>query len=217
MIEKHPYTRIKYCLRTLFMEMINIRSVEYLHQRGGFENVGDTPGNDNNSSWHQLFYDKMKGSAFMTAYVQFMKIEIAPKFSEAIIYQKYPTLRIQIPDGKGVATYHIDSQYNHPVDEVNIWLPLTHAEGTRSIYIESEPGKGDYTAQDVAYGEYLMFEGGKLAHGNEVNTTGQTRISIDMRVIPLSKYQPSDMKGLAYGRARTHEGENAYYELMDKS
>jgi hypothetical protein len=33
----------------------------------------------------------------------------------------------------------------------------------------------------------------------------------------LSKYQPSKMKGLAHGKERTIEGENAYYSLLEQS
>jgi len=56
-----------------------------------------------------------------------------------------------------------------------------------------------------------MFEGGRLSHGNEVNKTGKTRVSIDMRVIPNSKFKPSELKGLAYGRARKI---GDYYEII---
>lgn len=214
MIEKKQYITKAYPFRELFCDLIAMKSVEYLHHFGGFENTGHTPGNDNNSEWHKWFYDHMRGSIFMQMYDLFMLNQIAPFFDEHIAYQKYPTLRIQIPGGKGVAAYHVDSEYNHPKDEINIWLPLTHAHDTASIYIESEPGKGDYTSQDVKYGEYLMFEGGKLSHGNEVNLTGKTRVSIDMRVIPLSKFVPSDKRGLAHGKVRDIVGEDAYYGVI---
>src|SRR6185295_3228143 len=127
----------------------------------------------------------------------------------------HPTLRYQIPNGLGVAAYHIDSEYNHPAEEFNIWLPFTHARETRSIWIESAPGKKDYQPQDVQYGEFIIFEGGKLSHGNQPNTTSETRVSIDMRVIPLSLWKPSNMKGLAYGRVRDTDGENSYYDVID--
>lgn len=210
----YTYDTLSYPFRKLFCDLLSEYELEYLHNEGGFENVGNTPGNDNNSFWHHCFYDEMKESLFIDCYNDFMNEAIRPQFSEKIVYQKYPTLRIQIPDGKGVAAYHIDSEYNHPIEETNIWLPFTHAKDSSSIYIESKPGKGDYTPQDVDYGQYITFDGCRLSHGNEINKTGQTRVSIDMRVIPFSKFKPSKMKGLSYGKERTTSGKNAYYGVI---
>lgn len=210
----HKYNIAHYPFKALLCNLIDTTDLEHIHELGGFENLGNTPGNDNNSFWHRRFYDRMKDSHFINCYLYFIANEITKHFDEGIIYQKYPTVRFQIPNGKGVAGYHIDTEYNHPAEETNIWLPFTHAKDSASIYIESEPGKKDYTPQDVKYGEYIMFAGGKLSHGNEINTTSETRVSIDMRVIPISKYRPSDMKGLAYGKIRSTEGENAYYGML---
>ncbi len=214
MISKFSYDTDRYNFRKLFCELIKVSNLETLHEHGGFENMGDKPGSDNNSEWHNEFYRKMKGSYFMDCYTRFILKEIMPQLSEPIVYQKFPTLRIQIPNGKGVAAYHVDSEYNHPVNELNIWLPFTHAKDSRSIYIESESGNKDYQPQDVNYGEYIVFEGGKLSHGNEINTTKETRVSIDMRVIPLSEFTPSDQKGIAFGKVRTTEGKDAYYDIL---
>lgn len=213
-IQKYTYSADRYPFRKLFSDLIQAWDLENLHHLGGFESVGDEPGKDNNSTWHALFYERMRKSPFMECYGQFIKTQIQSLFKEPIIFQRYPTLRIQPPGGKGVAAYHVDADYNHPVEETNIWLPLTHAIASRTIWIESAPGKGDYTPQACVYGQYLLFPGGKLAHGNEVNTTTDTRISIDMRVIPQSLFRPSDKKGLAYGKVRNTEGEDSYYQVQ---
>lgn len=211
---KHIYDINKYGLKYELQHLFGYSALAHLHNGGGFEMVGHEPGKDNNSEWHKRFYSHMIYSEFMMQYYYFMRDEIRTKFNEAIVFQKFPTLRIQIPEGKGVAAYHVDSEYNHPVDEINVWLPFTHAKDSRSIYIESEPGKADYNPVDCRYGEYIMFEGGKLSHGNEINKTDETRVSIDMRVIPVSKFVPSDKKGLAYGKVRNIGGENAYYDVI---
>jgi len=215
-IEYHEFDTTLFPLRELFCSLQKQYCLEKVHLLGGFDGVGDTPGNDNNSFWHDHFYNRMKKSDFMDCYNEFMKIVIRGLFDEPLVYQRYPTLRYQIPLGKGVAAYHVDSDYNHPIEERNIWLPLTKlATGTRSIWIESEPGKGDYKPVEARYGEFIMFDGGKLSHGNEVNTTDETRVSIDMRVIPMSKWKPSpEMKGLSYGKARII-GEDDYYGVID--
>lgn len=214
-VTKHTYNTDRYPFRRLFCEMIRLWDIENMHRFGGFEDVGNEPGKDNNSSFHTLFYGKMRPSSFIACYRQFICVVIRQLIGEPIIYQKYPTLRIHIPNGKGVAAYHIDSDYNHPVDEFNIWIPFTFAKDTRSIWIESAPGKKDYNPQQVFYGQFLTFEGGKLSHGNEVNMTDETRVSIDFRIIPRSLWKPSDMKGLAYGKIRDVNGDDSYYAQMD--
>lgn len=213
MIQKFKYDTNQFPFRELFSALIGNYNLEHLSYDYLSYNLSEiAPGLDNNSYYHQLFYKNMHDSPFMYCYNNFIGSQI--KDGERLIFQKYPTLRISFPNGKSVAAYHVDSEYNHPVEEVNIWLPFTDAHDTNSIYIESEPGKKDYKPQIVAYGEYIMFEGGILSHGNEVNKTGLTRISIDMRVILSSKYKPSDLKGIAYGKVRNTEGENAYYSIM---
>lgn len=214
MITKHYYNVRNYPFRELFCRLQRQYHLEMVHLLKGFENVGTTPGSDNNSEWHNRFYENMRGSEFMDCYKEFIALTVRPMSNEPLVYQRYPTLRYQIPNGLGVAAYHVDSEYNHPIEELNIWLPFTHARETRSIWIESEPGKKDYQPQDVRYGEFIVFEGGKLSHGNEPNTTGETRVSIDMRVIPLSVWKPSKMKGLAHGKVRDLEGEDSYYDVI---
>ncbi len=206
------YSIVQHPFRRLFCELINFKSLEYMHYE--IDNGSDTPGKENNSPIHKKFYDNMRGSEFIDIYTRFIEKEIRPQFTGEIVYQKYPTLRIQIANGKGVPDYHVDVDYNHPVEETNIWLPFTEARGTASIFIESEPGKKDYTSQTVYYGEYITFEGGKLAHGNEVNITGKTRVSIDMRVIPVLQFKPSQLRGLSYGKVRDIKGEDAYYAVI---
>lgn len=214
MITKLTYSVHSYPFRELFSELIWNFELETLHTHSGFEDLGTTPGKDNNSRYHDMFYRKMKGSYFMDCYNYFIRNIIRPQFSESIVFQKYPTLRIQIPEGKGVADYHVDSEYHHQKESLNIWLPFTNAEGTASIYIESEPGLGNHTPQTVKYGEYLKFNGCELSHGNEINKTGQTRISIDFRIIKEYEFVPSELKGLAHGKIRTTEGENSYYSII---
>ena len=39
-----------------------------------------------------------------------------------LIYQRKPTLRIHLPENKSVGGFHRDRDYNHPIEEINIWL-----------------------------------------------------------------------------------------------
>ena len=44
----------------------------------------------------------------------------------------------------------------------------------------------------MEYGECMQWDGVNLTHGNKKNITNTTRISVDFRVIPYSKYKPSN-------------------------
>ena len=44
----------------------------------------------------------------------------------------------------------------------------------------------------VEYGECIQWNGSNLTHGNKQNKTNTTRISVDFRLMPYSKYKPSN-------------------------
>jgi len=43
-------------------------------------------------------------------------------------------------------------------------------------------------SEEMNYGEILRFYGNQCVHYNEINDTGNTRVSIDFRVIPFSMW-----------------------------
>ena len=45
---------------------------------------------------------------------------------------------------------------------------------------------------EAEYGNYYVWNGASLLHGNKVNDTKKTRISIDFRVMPYSRYEKND-------------------------
>lgn len=95
------------------------------------------------------------------------------------------------PDNKAVGDWHRDREYNHPIEEINIWVPITSASNTNSIWLESSFDKEDYAPANLEYGQILIFDSG-LKHGNVINKEQKTRLSFDFRVIPKSKYnEPS--------------------------
>ena len=102
-----------------------------------------------------------------------------------IIYQSKPTLRIHLPNNKAVGAFHKDREYNHPIDEINFWLPITSTRETSTIWIETEIGSNEYNPWNLNYGEYLIFDSG-LTHGNKVNIENSTRLSFDFRIIEKS-------------------------------
>jgi len=104
--------------------------------------------------------------------------EIAPFFKddgeEFIVFQKAPTFRISLPNNVAVGQLHCDADYNHPLGEINFWVPITEAFDTNAFYVESEPNKGDFHpfSKKLQFGDVLRFWGNQCKHYNEKNLTG---------------------------------------------
>ena len=76
-----------------------------------------------------------------------------------------------------VGGYHKDRDYNHSEHEINFFVPLTEAFDSNTVWVESEEDKGDFSPMEASYGEYYMWNGANLTHGNKKNDTGRTRVS----------------------------------------
>ena len=151
--------------------------------------------------------------AFRSTYLSFVEGVVQPLFDETVVYQTVPTLRVHMPGNVAVGEYHTDAKYGHPAEAVNFWVPVTGAHDTNALYIQTSEDDMP-RARNANYGEYLIFDGVGLPHGNERNTTGQTRVSFDFRVMPESQFNPSDETSINTGLVfRT--GEGGYYSLLD--
>ena len=152
---------------------------------------------DTHTKFHKHFYDNINDTKFYNVYTKFMKEHVRPLFDEPIIYQKIPSFRVQLPSNVGVAAFHRDRDYNHSTHEVNFFVPMTLASGNNTIWVESEEDKGDYAPMNTNVGEFVMWDGANLRHGNKINDTGNTRVSFDFRVMPLSKYTDNERESVS--------------------
>lgn len=148
--------------------------------------------NDQNTKAHQMFYESFD-SEVATTYKRFIHEIIQPLFDEPIIYQRIPTFRAHLVGNRAVGEYHRDSDYNHNPEAVTFWLPVTEAQGSNSVQIELD---GKMRAMHVPYGQVLIFDSVNLLHGNDINHTLDTRVSFDFRVIPESRFVPSEKESL---------------------
>ena len=164
--------------------------------------------NDQKTPFHKLYYDNF--NLIKPIYDIFIKKVVLPIFNESLVYQKIPTFRIQIPNNIAVGEWHKDKQYNHNQKEVNVFFPFTNAFDTNTIWSETEEDKGDYIPIEAKYGEFVIWNGCHLTHGNKINTTSKTRISIDFRIIPLSQWE---VQGGASINTGTKFDIGEYYEL----
>ena len=117
---------------------------------------------------------------------------------EDLMYQKMPTLRIHKPNNLSVGGFHRDSDYNHPEGETNVWVPLTSALESSTIWIEKDYKKENYFPFNATYGEYAMFNG-QLKHGNKKNNEGFTRVSFDFRIIRSRLFRENNKRLLDRG------------------
>jgi ectoine hydroxylase-related dioxygenase (phytanoyl-CoA dioxygenase family) len=94
-----------------------------------------------------------------------------------------------------------------------VFLPLTKAFDTNTMWVESLPGLGDFKPLNLEYGEVFMGYLNQCRHGNKDNETGKTRVSFDFRVIPGFAYDDTCTKVTCTTKSPFLVG--GYYEKME--
>ena len=165
-------------------------------------------------AFRQADYVPAQDIGFIATYQRFIRFIQDEIIGEPVVYQRLPSLRIQYPGKPSYGVMHTDREYNHPPEEINVWVPITEVRGTASMVIESDFGKHDYAPVEMPYGQMVIFDSG-LMHGNVVNEEGYTRMSFDLRVIPKRIYR--DSKGAFSATAgKEFTLGNYYAELPDE-
>ena len=137
--------------------------------------------------------------------MNFIKTHIKPLFpgESNIVIQKTPNLRISFQnftaigssnnDPEGIIGLHKDSDFGHNNEEINFVIPITNMYDTNSIYYEPFNDScipyEKYNSININQNEFIMIKFNNLNHYNKINNTGVTRLSLDFRVIPYSKYE----------------------------
>jgi len=170
-------------------------SLDDIHIHDKFKGIlTDVDGefSDQGQDLHLKFYRSMDNDpSFKQLYDKFVKEVIRLNFEHDIIYQKYPTFRIHQPDNICVFEWHKDKEFNHNPKEINVYLPITSAFGTNTFWTETSEDKGDYFPVEAEHGEYILWNGANLRHGNKINDTSKTRISFDFRIMKYADYDES--------------------------
>lgn len=193
--------------RSIIEGILETPYLEKLHLTKSYELF--VKGTDQSTDWHKAYYSNL--DKFLPTYEQFIRDVVRPQFGEEVVYQRIPTFRTQLVGNLGVFEYHKDKQYNHNLEEVNFFLPFTDAYDANTVWVESEEDKGDFAPINVNYGNVVMWDGCNLTHGNKPNTTSNTRVSCDFRVIPLSKFKEEDNSGTIYTSMKFKIGD--YYNV----
>jgi len=184
------------------------------------ETLGDlelfTMSNNSNTKCHNLFYSKLRKGwpEFEETYDNFISEFVRPLLKEDFIYQRWPTLRVHVPQNWATPDFHRDSQegYDHPLGEKNFILPFTKCYDTNTVWTESQSDKADFKPIEMQWGDLITFNGNICRHGNKINETSITRVTYDFRVLPLSDYHPGRNK--ASGTKGTKFEVGHYYKKL---
>jgi hypothetical protein len=193
--------------------------------------------NDTRTDFHKMVYQSPQFPNLVEVYRRFVREVVLPLLADEtgeaeFLVQREPSVRVHLPNntalgrrtgeaaGKdGPIGMHCDADYNHPANERNFVLTITGQSGTNSFYVETAPGKGDFVPVELQYGDLFRFYGNRCRHYNQVNQTGDTRISLDFRVIPGTGVEPAGARGTAVA-ASVHSGRpftaevGGYYTIM---
>jgi hypothetical protein len=185
---KIKYDTERFPFRKIVEEILEVKELEKIHEVESYELLSREQ--DQKTIWHSKYYKLFK-EKFQPLYLEFVS-HIKERFEyQEIVYQKIPTFRVHMVDNVGVGEWHKDRTYEHGTTEVNFWLPFVDTFDTNTIWMESKEDKGDYMPYDVKYGEILIFDGANLVHGNKINKTKSTRISVDFRLVDPAKFVPN--------------------------
>jgi len=182
---KIQYDTERFPFKKVIKEILQVADLEKLHELENYDVLDREK--DQSTKWHRSYYENFE-EKFKPLYLEFVN-HLKERFNyEEIIYQKIPTFRAQLVENLGVGEWHKDRAYQHGITEVNFWLPFTDTYDTNTIWSESKEDECDYRPYNVKYGEVLVFDGANLTHGNKINKTKDTRVSVDFRLVDPSKF-----------------------------
>ena len=173
--------------------------------------------NDRNSIFNKDYHKYVDTSgSFNDTYFNFINKYIKPLFpdEEKLVIQKTPNLRISFPnltaigkrleENSDIIGLHKDADFGHHIEEINIIIPITNMFDSNSVYFEPEINSiikfEDYKNLKIDTNQFFIGKLNQLRHYNKINKTNKTRISLDLRVIPYSKYIKNlkDFKGTKF-------------------
>jgi len=197
--------RSKYAFLEYFKSLYQYENLQQLHLKSQNDLNSDNLANVE-TDLHKIFYKDIKNDpTFKKLYCELIKDIYDNLFptEDVLIYQSFPSIRIQYFNNTVIPPhYDSDDLGKHPIGEKNFLLPITKMYRTNRIFIESEPGKGDFQGIDLEYGDLFYFNGNTCTHYNEKNIENDIRISLDFRIILLKDYKQYMGTNITYTNPR---------------
>lgn len=157
---------------------------------------------------YHKYYDN--NNEFKDMYINFIQNIIKPTYypdETHLVIQKTPNIRLHLPNctnigkrptdpNEHIIGVHKDVEFGHSENEMNYILPITKMYDTNSLYFENglDTTFEDFSNLKLDTNEYAQLYLNQLRHYNKINTTNKTRISMDFRIIPFSKYKETQNK-----------------------
>ena len=173
----------------LLISELCVSSLEMLHEQYLPDRF--TKGTDQASMVHKIIYedfDRGSQSKLLTPYYSLCKSWLhflQEKFSiEDWGIQSFPSIRVHFPGNVSVFEFHRDSDYNHPLGEINHFLAVTKCTQTAALWYEKHLGWEDYRPLELKKYQSAMINTSIYKHGDKINAENYSRISLDFRAIP---------------------------------
>lgn len=154
-------------------------------------------GTDQSTIFHKAIYSSFDDPnyCFTEFYLNYTKLslEVLVILKDQTGYkgewaiQRFPTIRIQFPNNLSVFEFHRDSNYSHPIGEINCFYAINTCYKSSALQVERNLGFEDYVPLNLNPGQYALLNTSIYKHGDILNETKKTRISMDFRFIPISK------------------------------
>lgn len=136
---------------------------------------------------------------------------------DRLYYAAFPTLRVQTPSASHATIRpHFDGMYDLPLGSLNFWIPLTRVSEASALWLEGATGVGEIVDEIggeigveiggaaegprspyaraphyLALTDASRFDGRSTIHFTVPNRSTRTRVSIDFRVVPGARFDPS--------------------------
>ena len=151
-------------------------------------------GTDQSTVFHKAVYSTFDNTDFFKTqfWIQYSELcleilEILKKrtgYYKEWSIQRYPTIRFQYPCNISVFEFHRDTNYAHPLGEINCFYALNKCYETSALQVEKNLGFEDYEPLNLDPGQYALLNTSMYKHGDKINKTNKTRVSMDFRFIP---------------------------------
>lgn len=158
---------------------------------------------DQSTTFHKALYSGFDTSSFSSSdfYQSYLSCiqSIYSNFVSHLVpshlcaVQRFPTFRFHFPGNISVFEFHRDSDYSHPLSEINCFVALTDCVDSSALQIERHLGCDDFYPLNLRSGQVAILNTSIFRHGDVVNTTDSTRVSFDFRFVPISSLSVSSV------------------------
>ena len=197
------------------------------------KNALDIPSKENLSNLHNLINTEQLNEKRIDAFKAInsindrknkLKKAIFPNIQyligQDLAIQTQINLSIQIPnDESSILEPHQDYRSRDSPFQKVIWIPLTECRDTNCLYMNNKVDQ--FEPIEAKYGEIIIFDP-NIMHGNVLNTTKKTRVSVNIRIKnwfspDMGTYIPDRQFGEYYEDFNFSKSTKNAFKLIDET